>query len=256
MAKHWVFNDCLMAICMDESCCRPLEEAESAFFSREAVLKKYECFKTLIEKVTSAEKPLYLEDFLREASISPGQKVLEVGINPGYLAVYLAEIVGDKGKVVLVQLDRIITADAKENIAKHRLENIVEVTEARMEKIPFISNYFDTVLSDRTTSLIKDKSTLIKEMARVTKIGGKIVIADCILRKPFMKNQVEQFRRDFACVFQAASIEKYVDIFENSELKNIRIVGFMDEKCVKPHARIARIVQGRLGFAVISGVKK
>lgn len=243
-------------ICMDEGCCRPLGEAESAFFSREAVLRKYECFETLIEKEISAEKPLYLEDFLREASISSGQKILEIGINPGYLAIHLAKIVGDKGKVVLAQLDRIVTKDAKENITKYRADNIVEVTEARTKKLPFTSNSFDKVLSDRTTSLIKPKSTLVKEMARVTKIGGKIIIADCILRKPFTKKQVKQFRRNFACIFQAASINEYVDMLENSGIRNIKIVGFMDEECVKPHAGIAKIVHGHLGFAVISGVKK
>jgi len=240
---------------MSEGCCRPLGEAESAFFSKEAVLRKYESFKTLLGKETSAEKPPYLEDFLREANISSGQKVLEIGINPGYLAVYLAEIVGDKGKVVLAELDGIITTEAKKNIQKHGVDNIVKVTEAGMGKLPFNSDSFDTVLSDRTTSLLKHKLTLIKEMSRVLKIGGRLAIADCILRKSFAKKQVRQFRRDFACVFQAATIEEYVEMFENSGLEAIKSIAFVEEECVRPHSKIKDVVQGHLGFVVICGKK-
>jgi len=72
---------------MHEGCCRPLGEAESAFFSKEAMLKKYGSFKMLVENEISAENPLYLEGFLREAGVSSGQKVLEIGIDPRYLAV-------------------------------------------------------------------------------------------------------------------------------------------------------------------------
>jgi ubiquinone/menaquinone biosynthesis C-methylase UbiE len=240
---------------MDKGCCRPLGEAESAFFSKGAVLKKYAPFKTLIEKEISPEKPPYLEDFLREANVSSGQKVLEIGINPGYLAVYFAKIVGDSGKVVLAELDKIIIPDAEKNIKKHKVDNLVELSEVKIERLPYRANYFDIVLSDRTTSLIKGKSTLIKEMVRALKTDGKLVIADCVLRKPFTKTQVEQFRQDFACIFQAVTIENYVDMFENTGLKDIKAILFMDEECVRPHSKIKDIAQGHLGFAIVCGKK-
>lgn len=240
---------------MVEGCCRPLEEAESAFFNKEAVLKKYESFKTLLEKNIPSEKPRYLDDFLREANISAEQKVLEIGINPGYLAVYLAKIVGDNGKVVLAELDKIIIPDAEENIKNHKVGNLVKLVEAKIKKLPFRTNYFDVVLSDRTTSLIKDKSNLIKEMARVLKSEGRLVIADCVLRKPFTKSQVERFRQDFACIFQAVAIEDYIEMFEKSRLREIKTIFFPDEECVRPHSKIKRIAQGHIGFAIIVGKK-
>jgi ubiquinone/menaquinone biosynthesis C-methylase UbiE len=240
---------------MGEGCCHPLGEAESAFFSKEAVLKKYESFKALVERRKTVSKPGYLEDFLREANILKGQKVLEVGINPGYLAVHIAEIVGDKGKVALAQLDGIITKDAQKNIEKYKVENVVQIMGANVGKLPFSSSSFDRVLSDRTTSLLSRKSVLIEEMARVAKSPGKIVIADCISRKPFPKDQVEKFAKDFACVFQAASIKEYVDIFENSGLKGVKVIEFMNEECVRPHAVIKDKAKGHLGFAIIVGEK-
>jgi len=241
---------------MDKGCCRPLGEAESAFFSKEAVLEKYVPFKTLIEKEISAGKPPYLDDFLREANISSGQRILEIGINPGYLAIYFAKIVGDSGKVVLAELDKIIIPDAGKNIKKHKVSNRVELSEVRIERLPFRANDFDIVLSDRTTSLIKDKSTLIKEMVRVLKAEGKLVIADCVLRRPFAKTQVERFRQDFACIFQAVTVGNYVDMFESTGLQEIKAILFMDEECVRPHSKIKDMVQGHLGFAIISGKKE
>jgi arsenite methyltransferase len=240
---------------MEKGCCRPLGEAESAFFSKEAVLKKYESFKTLIEKEISAEKPLYLEDFLREANVSCRQKVLEIGVNPGYLAVYLSRIVGNEGKAVLAELDGIIIEDAQRTIKKHKAQDILKVIEVKIDRLPFDSDFFDVVISDRTTSLLKYKSTLINEMARVLRTEGKIVVADCVLRKAFAKTQVEQFRKNFACLFQAATVEEYVAMFENSGLRQIKIIMFEDEECVRPHFKIKEEVRGHMGFAVISGKK-
>jgi len=102
---------------------------------------------------------------------------------------------------------------------------------------------------------MKDKSTLIKEMVRVLKTDGKLVIADCVLRKPFTKTQIEQFRQDFACIFQAETIENYVDMFENTGLKEIKTILFMNEECVRPHSKIKGMTQGHLGFAIIRGKK-
>jgi len=240
---------------MDEGCCRPLDEAESAFFNKEAVLKKYRPFRNLLKKELSPEKPPYLGSFLREASILAGQKVLEIGINPGYLAIYLAEVVGANGKVVLAELDEIIVPDAEKNIRAYGVSDLVETAKVRVEKLPFRTNYFDIVLSDRTTSLIKDKSKLIKEMTRVLKTEGKLVIADCILRRPFTKDQVEQYRRNFACIFQAATIENYVDMFENAGLEKIKASLFIGDECVSPHSKIKRTVQGHIDFAIICGKK-
>lgn len=240
---------------MDEGCCRPLGEAESAFFNKEAVLKKYEPFRNLLEKERSLGKPRYLDDFLREASISAGQRVLEIGINPGYLAIYLAEVVGANGKVVLAELDEIIVPDAEKNIRSYGVSDLVEIAKARVEKLPFRTNYFDTVLSDRTTSLIKGKSKLIQEMTRVLKAEGKLVIADCILRRPFTKGQVEQYRRNFACIFQAETIENYVNMFENAGLGKIKASLFIGDECVSPHSKIKRAVKGHIDFAIICGKK-
>jgi ubiquinone/menaquinone biosynthesis C-methylase UbiE len=239
----------------EKGCCRPLGEAESAFFSKEAVLRKYESFKTLIEKETSAEKPLYLEDFLREANVSRGQKVLEIGVNPGYLAIYLSKIVGNEGKVVLAELDGIITADAERNIKEHKAQSILEVTEAKIEKLPFPSNFFDVVVSDRTTSLLKHKSALISEMARVLVTGGRIVVADCVLRKAFSKTQVERSRQSFACLFQAAGVEEYVTMLKKSGFQQAKIIMFIDEECTRPHFKMKEEVHGHIGFAIICGKK-
>jgi ubiquinone/menaquinone biosynthesis C-methylase UbiE len=241
---------------VEKGCCRPLGEAESAFFSKEAVLKKYESFKPLVEKETSAEKPPYLEDFLREANVSRGQKVLEIGVNPGYLAVYLSKIVGNKGKVVLAELDGIITADAERNIKKHKAQSILEVAEAKTEKLPFPSNFFDVVVSDRTTSLLKHKSALIREMARVLGTGGRFVVADCVLRKAFSKTQVERFRQSYACLFQAAGVEEYVAMLKESGFQDIKIIMFIDEECVPPHFKMKEEARGHIGFAVICGKKR
>lgn len=156
---------------------------------------------------------------------------------------------------MLAELDGIIVDDARKNIEKLGVDNILKVTEANIQKLPFNSDSFDVILSDRTTSLLKQKLTLIKEMTRVLKTGGRLVIADCMIRKPFTRNQVEQFQQNFACVFQAATLEDYMNIFENSGLKAIKAIVFLDEECVRPHSRIKDLAQRHIGFAVICGRK-
>jgi hypothetical protein len=55
----------------------PSKRSWLVFFSKEDVLNKYKSFSVLIEGRSSTQKPEYLDDFVKQANILRGQRVLE-----------------------------------------------------------------------------------------------------------------------------------------------------------------------------------
>jgi len=55
---------------------------------------------------------------LEQLNVSPGQKILEVGSGCGWVSALLARLVGDKGKVIGMELIPELVAQARENIQR------------------------------------------------------------------------------------------------------------------------------------------
>lgn len=62
---------------------------------------------------------------LSELNLKEGEKVLEVGAGSGILLAYIREIVGDKGKVVGIEINKETYEFAKENLKKSGYKDIV-----------------------------------------------------------------------------------------------------------------------------------
>jgi len=55
--------------------------------------------------LSSSSQPAIMAEMLDELRLEPGQRVLEIGAGTGYNAALLAHVVGDRGRVVSVELD-------------------------------------------------------------------------------------------------------------------------------------------------------
>ncbi|MCD6558108.1 MAG: protein-L-isoaspartate(D-aspartate) O-methyltransferase [Candidatus Aenigmarchaeota archaeon] len=72
-------------------------------------------------------QPLTIADMTEALEPRPGQKILEIGAGSGYQAALLAEIVGDKGRIISVERVKKLAEEARQRIKKLGYKNILIV---------------------------------------------------------------------------------------------------------------------------------
>lgn len=109
-----------------------------------------------------------------EMRIRPGSAVLEIGCGNGVDATILAGMAGVGGNVVGIDVSRTMLTSARgKDTAGHPAPGYVMADAAHLA---FADNTFDAVRTDRVLQHTKDIFAVVKEMARVTRPGGRIVV--------------------------------------------------------------------------------
>ncbi|CAN5536317.1 class I SAM-dependent methyltransferase [soil metagenome] len=106
-----------------------------------------------------------------DAGVEPGQRALDVGCGPGALTAVLAERLGPDHVAALDPSAQFVDA------ARSRLPG-VDIRLASAESIPFDDDTFDIALAELVVHFMSDPVAGLREMARVTRPGGRI--AACV----------------------------------------------------------------------------
>lgn len=112
--------------------------------------------------------------------IHKGETVLDVGCGAGVDSLVAAVMVGPTGKVIGIDLTPEMLERAKANLRAADLENVSYET-ASAEDLPFPDATFDVVISNGVLNLVTDKPKAMREILRVLKPGGRLMMADQIL---------------------------------------------------------------------------
>lgn len=118
--------------------------------------------------VSSVSAPRIQAMQIEQADISPGMSVLEIG-SGGPNAAYLAEMVGDEGRVVTVDIDADVTARAKRFVAETGYRNITVVTADAENGVPEHAPY------DRIVATVQAADIPPSWMEQL-KDGGRLVV--------------------------------------------------------------------------------
>jgi len=109
--------------------------------------------------------------------IQTGESVLDIGSGAGVDTLIAAMMAGPTGKVVGIDIVPEMLRRAESNLAMTDLHNVT-FRMASGEDLPFLDAEFDSVISNGVINLIPDKPRLLKEVIRVLKPGGSLMLAD------------------------------------------------------------------------------
>jgi arsenite methyltransferase len=112
--------------------------------------------------------------------INAGETVLDIGSGAGVDTFVAAKMVGVEGKVIGIDMTPEMLARARRNLQKISLQNVFFL-KASAEDLPFPDESLDVVISNGVFNLIPAKSRALKEVFRVLKLHGRMMIADQIL---------------------------------------------------------------------------
>ena len=109
--------------------------------------------------------------------IHKGDAVLDIGCGTGVDTIFAATMTGPTGKAVGIDIVPEMLQRAKLNMEMTDLKN-VSFKIVSEEYLPFVDAEFDVVISNGAINLIPDKEKLLKEILRVLKPGGRLMLAD------------------------------------------------------------------------------
>jgi ubiquinone/menaquinone biosynthesis C-methylase UbiE len=130
------------------------------------------------DKELTPERLQCLGNIVRELGIKPGDYVLDIGSGTGVLLPFLITAVGDEGKIVALDFsaEMLVQAQAK------NFPPIVEFAQADVLAIPLPDNSANLAICNSAFPHFGDKVNALKEIARVLKNNGRLVICHTMSR--------------------------------------------------------------------------
>src|SRR5215467_7331713 len=112
------------------------------------------------------------------ANLRPGQKALDLAGGTGDLAAGLAKQVGERGLVVLTDINAAMLARGRDRLINDGLVSNVRVAQVNAEKLPFADGTFDCVTIGFGLRNVTDKPSALASMRRVLKPGGQLLVLE------------------------------------------------------------------------------
>ncbi len=156
------------------------------------------------------------------ASLKEGETVMDLGSGPGLDCFLAVKKVGEKGRVIGVDMTPEMLEKARANARTGGYTN-VEFRLGEIENLPAADNSVDVIISNCVINLSPDKPRVFREVFRVLKPRGRIMISDLVLTKDlpdFLKDSVDAY---ISCLSGAIKKDEYLSSITEAGFQYVTI---------------------------------
>jgi demethylmenaquinone methyltransferase / 2-methoxy-6-polyprenyl-1,4-benzoquinol methylase len=115
---------------------------------------------------------------LQLANLRPGQRALDVAGGTGDLSAGLARQVGERGLVVLTDINAAMLDRGRDRLTDRGFVSNIAYAQANAEKLPFADGSFDCVTIGFGLRNVTDKQRALASMRRVLRPGGQLLVLE------------------------------------------------------------------------------
>ncbi len=134
----------------------------------------------------------FLSKIISLSNVEPDSTVLDIATGTGFVAVEFAQ--KTKGLIVGSDITREMLGWARKHSQKESVDDHTVFVLAEGSKQPFPDQSFDNVVSRLALHHIPDPGPVVKEMARLVKHRGRVIVADQISPKD---EEIAKFHDEF-----------------------------------------------------------
>ncbi|MBU1050915.1 arsenite methyltransferase [Candidatus Bipolaricaulota bacterium] len=175
------------------------------------------------------------------ASLKSGETVLDLGSGAGIDCFLAANLVGEAGHIVGVDMTAAMIDRARENAKKNGIEN-VEFRLGEIEHLPVPDGMIDVVISNCVVNLSPDKPQVFREVYRALKPGGRMMISDIVQLKPLPAAILKSIEAYVGCIAGASLKQEYLSMIQAAGFRDIEVVSETTFDAALPTSGNAKIV--------------
>lgn len=158
---------------------------------------------------------------LMYADICEGDVVLDLGSGAGIDVLLAAQLVGESGKAIGIDMTAEMIEKARKNTAEAGAKN-VEFRLGEIESMPIEDESVDWIISNCVINLAPDKDTVFREAHRVLKPGGKLLVSDIVANHlpKWLKSTISNWAN---CISGALPEDRYLDSIRRAGLAEVQV---------------------------------
>jgi len=239
--------------CTDASCCGSSD-------SYEAIGKKMGYSEEALRSVPDgANLGLGCGNPVALASLKEGETVVDLGSGAGLDCFIAAKKVGEKGRIIGVDMTPQMVDKARENARKGNYKN-AEFRLGEIENLPVADNTADVVISNCVINLAPNKKRVFEEAFRVLKPRGRLMVSDVVLLEE-LPAAIKKRAHPASCIQDAVMKEKYLETIRQAGFQDVRIVnetGYSEYAVDDSNAKVivADLVKDSQELKSVSELKK
>ena len=222
----------------DESCCSPSNccdteiDIEASLTGESTNQNGYTDIQLSSIPTDAVENSFGCGNPLMYADVCEGDVVLDLGSGAGIDVLLAAQLVGESGRAIGIDMTPEMIEKAQKNAAEADAKN-VEFRLGEIESMPVEDESVDWVISNCVINLAPDKDPVFREAHRVLKPGGKLLVSDIVANSlpKWLRSTISNWAN---CISGALPEDQYLDSIRQAGLEEVQVFS------KSPYAKIGK----------------